>query len=237
VTVGGALALQIKIAREYDAATWWWVPVVVAALGGAWILASTLVSRLRRAAVVGFGAVALALFVIPGIWSGLTAAGSSPNQSLPAAYAGTSSRGPDNQGGLQINQQLLSFLQANTQDMKYLMAVPSSMQGADYVIATGRPVLYIGGFMGQDPVVNADGLAQLVADGDLRYIYWDARGGGFNNSSDVSRWVTTACTQVQGYQTNTQNSGAPDGTQGSAVRSAGAGAMQVELYDCSSAGG
>ena len=33
--------------------------------------------------------------------------------------------------------------------MKYLMAVPSSMQGSDYVIATGRGVLYLGGFDGK----------------------------------------------------------------------------------------
>ena len=62
-------------------------------------------------------------------------------QSLPGAYTGQS-RGPVDLRGVQVNQQLLNFLQQNTQGMKYLMAVPSAMQGADYVITTGRPVLF-----------------------------------------------------------------------------------------------
>ena len=70
---------------------------------------------------------------------------SSDNQSLPAAYGGQTS-GPANNGDLRINQSLLDYLTANTQSIEYLMAVPSSMQGADYVIATERPVLYVGGF-------------------------------------------------------------------------------------------
>ena len=58
------------------------------------------------------------------------------------------------------------------------MAVPTSMQGADYILATGRPVLYIGGFKGADEVVNADELSQLVKGGELRYIYWGSQGMG-----------------------------------------------------------
>jgi hypothetical protein len=49
---------------------------------------------------------------------------------------------------LQVSQALLDYLEEHTQDITYLMAVPSSMQGADHVLATGRPVLYLGGFMG-----------------------------------------------------------------------------------------
>jgi hypothetical protein len=40
-------------------------------------------------------------------------------------------------------------------------------------------VLYLGGFMGRDQVATGDDLARLVAEGRLRYIFWDARGGGF----------------------------------------------------------
>lgn len=51
------------------------------------------------------------------------------------------------------------------------------MQGADYVIATGKPVLYLGGFMGMDQVETVDSLAELVDTGALRFINWDGRGG------------------------------------------------------------
>ena len=110
------------------------------------------------------------------------------------------------------------------------------MQGADYVIETGRPVLYLGGFKGDDQVVTADDLSRMVSQGELRYIYWTAQGGSFGSQSDVSSWVVSTCAAVQGFDTATRNAGAPDGT---AVGSTGAdgrqssGGMQlVSLYDC-----
>ena len=45
-------------------------------------------------------------------------------------------------------QALLDHLEQHTQDSIYLMAVLSAMQAGDYVLATGHPVLYLGGFMG-----------------------------------------------------------------------------------------
>jgi 4-amino-4-deoxy-L-arabinose transferase-like glycosyltransferase len=172
----------------------------------------------------------------------LTNLSASQNQSLPSAYSG-GQIGPVTQRGLQINQTLLDYLQANTQNMKYLMAVPSSMQGADYVIATGRPVLYMGGFMGQDNVVSANDLARLVTDGELRYIYWNSAGRGAETNSDISTWVESSCTPVQGFDTSTQNSGALDGTRSGGIetnssnrfsqnRNGFQGNMQVSLYDC-----
>ena len=103
-----------------------------------------------------------------------------------------------------MNQALLDYLEARTQGIKYLMAVPSSMQGADYVLATGRPVLYLGGFMGADQVVTADDLEQMVGHSELRYIYWDARGGNPGERSDISSWVASMCTAVQGLDDNAQ---------------------------------
>jgi hypothetical protein len=137
---------------------------------------------------------------------------------------------------------LLDFLEARTQDTYYLMAVPSSMQGADYVLATGRPVLYLGGFMGQDQVVTTEELAQMVQQGELRYIYWNSSGQGSGNQSDISSWVTSTCTAVQGFDAATRNTGAPDGTTAGSNSSTngqnigfsqGPGNLQdVSLYEC-----
>lgn len=109
------------------------------------------------------------------------------------------------------------------------------MQGADYVIATGRPVLYLGGFGGQDQVETPDSLASLVASGDLRYVYLDGP-GEFGRGPSVSSWVIAHGTPIQGFETSTQNFGAPDGTlPGSAGNDARplrgfGGAMQATLY-------
>jgi hypothetical protein len=60
------------------------------------------------------------------------------------------------------------------------------------VLATGRPVLYMGGFNGADPVIDVDGLAELVASGDLRYVLF----GGGNGKQDIAQWLQTSCTVI-----------------------------------------
>jgi len=149
-----------------------------------------------------------------------------------------------NRGGLQVSQALLDHLEQHTPDSTYLMAVPSSMQAGDYVLATGRPVLYLGGFMGQDKVVSRDDLRRMVAAGQLRNIYWNAPGGGFGGQADISTWVTTRCKVVTGFDAVTRNAGAPSGIltrQDEASfygQDPGGGSfpggrdMQVLLYDC-----
>lgn len=245
VATAGTLGLQFLTASAYVGIPWWIPFVVMLFVIGAIVLGATANEiRSRLAAAAGFGCVISAMLLTPGIWSGLTALNASANQSLPSAYSGQTSS-PANSGRAQLNQTLLDYLQLNTQGVEYLMAVPSSMQGADYVIATGRPVLYAGGFMGQDKVVTAGDLERLVADGKLRFIYWDAQGGnglgrGNGSQSDISRWVAASCTTVPGFEATTQNAGTPDGTGGAAGTSTagpfgGRGGMRVTLYDCSGA--
>jgi 4-amino-4-deoxy-L-arabinose transferase-like glycosyltransferase len=252
LAVGATLLLQFNTAKAF-VDTVWWLPFAVGLFViGALLLIPLWTRRFNFAAPAGFACIVAALLITPGIWSGLTNLSASTNQTLPAAFnGGQASFGPMGRGGantrltgLQINEALLSFLEANTQGMKYLMAVPSSMQGADYVLATGRPILYLGGFGGQDRVVTSDDLARMVADGELRFIYSNGPGGGFGGGpgqggqSDISAWVATSCKAVQGFDTATQNVGAPDGTNGFASGGAqlfgpgGPGGIQVSLYDC-----
>ncbi len=236
IAAGITLRLQVNTATAFTHAIWWLPLVIGLAIAGAVLLLAATGLRWRRSAITGFACIVAALLITPGVWSGLTALNSSANQSLPAAYDGESS-GPPNSGGLQLNQALLGYLQSHTQGAKYLMAVPSSMQGTDYVLATGRPVLYLGGFMGQDEVVTNEDLSRMAADGELRYIYWNSntRGRGLGGQSDISAWVAANCVPVQGFDTQTRNSGAPDGTAAGAATngraaSSGPWGMQVTLY-------
>jgi 4-amino-4-deoxy-L-arabinose transferase-like glycosyltransferase len=234
------LALQVNTINTYVKNAWWLPIMAGLALLGVLVYAlSAFLRRWRSGLALGMACIMAALLVTPLIWSGYTVAYASSNQSLPASYSGQSS-GLGSARNAQVNQALLSFLQANTQGMKYLMAVPSSMQGSDYILATGRPVLLMGGFMGQDKVLTAEKLAALVKNGELRYIY-NSGGGGFNGGqTDVSEWIASNCKIVEGFDTTTHNTGAPDGTNagnganaanGSRTMNFG-GDMQVSLYDC-----
>ena len=105
-----------------------------------------------------------------------------------------------------LNQELLAYLQAHTQDTEYLLAVPSAFSGAPYILATGRPVLYMGGFSGRDPVVDADDLRQMVASGELRYILYDSQqngGPGGPPRSDIAQWLAASCTLIPQFSQGT----------------------------------
>ena len=184
----------------------------------------------------GMVCLVISFLLSPGIWSDLTVNHSSENQTLPGAYDG-SAKGPGVRANLQINQALLNFLQQNTQNNLYLMAVPSSMQGADYVIATQRPVLYLGGFMGQDQVLTLSQLQNMVSEGKLRYIYSSGAGRGagrMGGQSEIFTWVNASCRLVTGYDASASNTGAPDGISTVEGNLAGATGerMSVSLYDC-----
>ena len=235
------LLLQYNTARDFVESGPWlpWV-LGILALGVVLVLLGSLLPRAitPHLAKLGFVCLILSMLITPAVWSALTSLHASSNQSLPAAYDGTSSTLAYH-GQVNVDQALLSYLQANTGGVYYLMAVPSSMQGADYVLATGRPVLYMGGFMGQDEVLTPDGLASLVDSGKLRFIYWNTAGdgrpggGAFGGQSLISGWVTSNCQVVNGYGTVTSNFGAPDGLNSGAGNSGFRPAAQaVTLYDC-----
>jgi 4-amino-4-deoxy-L-arabinose transferase-like glycosyltransferase len=145
---GGTLRFQVTTASAFMSKVAWlpWTLALLAA-GAVLLIASAAGRRQVGIALAGLACVVAAILVTPGIWSGLTTLNASENQSLPSAYGGRSS-GPANRGGLQVDQASLDYLGPHTLDTKYLMAVPSSMQGADYVLATGRPVLYLGASWG-----------------------------------------------------------------------------------------
>ena len=235
IAVSATLAFQIYISQSYHPSGWWLWLACGLFIGGALVLVVATLRKMTAGAAAGFACLLAAILLTPGVWSALTVYNFSQNQSLPAAYSGQSGR-PSNQGGIQVDQDLLAYLEEHTQDVAYLMAVPSSMQGADYVLATGRPVLYMGGFNGQDKVLTSDELAQLVGSGALRYIYWNTQGAGPDAQSDLSSWVRTNCLPISGFNAATRNAGAPDGISTGGLPSGsafpGGRELQVSLYDC-----
>lgn len=232
VVVGLILAVALTLGFQIFATTQYnefapWMLGTGLLLG----LGILLMSMSRRAA---YAVILSAALVIPAYWSVMTVTSGS-NNNLPTAYEGQNRSGQDgflasppqgqpNNGGRggdrSVNAEMLAFLQANTQDVKYLIAVPSSQQGAQYVIETGRPVLYMGGFGGQDEVVTVEDLKEMVANGELRYILY---GGDRGNKQDISNWLSSSCSVVEGF-TETQNG--PQGQQGPGF------GQQMKLYEC-----
>ena len=209
LTLGIAVtvAFQIYLSWQYGVNAVW-MPLAFLLVALATVLFFIQLFRsltlLPRAA---FSLLLVALMIIPLAWSALTVTDGAGGN-LPAAYGVSGNPGratrPVNvknaapaQSSAEpkqaVNEELLDYLEANTRGMKYLAAVESSQVGAPYVLATGRPVLYMGGFSGGDNVVSAEDLAQMVSDGELRFVLF---GAGGRNKQDVANWLQSFCTVV-----------------------------------------
>ncbi|MFN8373861.1 MAG: glycosyltransferase family 39 protein [Anaerolineae bacterium] len=206
VSGAASFAFQMWVASQYTTVSVVWMAAGAAMLvaGAVLVLQRVIVSH--KAAIAGFACVVIAMTAVPAVWAGLTTFDDAGSTNLPHAFAGGSATGTGAVGlrGDNMDEDLLAYLDANTQDTYYMMAVASANQGDTYVMASGRPVFFIGGFNGGDPVIDAEGLQALVDAGELRYVLWGGNGGpGGGSSSDISTWLQSSCTVVS--EVSTQN--------------------------------
>jgi 4-amino-4-deoxy-L-arabinose transferase-like glycosyltransferase len=199
---GLTLAFQTVLARILTPSTPWAVPAIVLLLAGAALALIGLrpSAALPRGRQLATGGVLAAILIAPTAWGVLTTLDPNPNDILPAAYAG---RLAGFSNVMQILMQfsapdpaLVAYLQSHTQGQEYLLAAPNALFGSTYILETGRPVLLMGGFIGIDPVVNAQQMAALVGEHRLSYV-WDSFGILRFVKPDVYRWLQSSCTVVE----------------------------------------
>ena len=202
------LVFQIYAVALYQSLSWWVALPAIMGLGGGGMLLFSLRTQRRGLPPLALTLLLAALLTIPTVWSAFTTAYVNTSSSLTQAYSGSAfipgmggpSGAPPNSasGPMQgeVNQNLLDYLQAHTQDTTYLLLVPSSQVGAGYVLATGRPVFYAGGFNGSDPVIDGDGVANLVERGEVRYVLWGNAGPNRTTNASISSYLQTACSVV-----------------------------------------
>jgi hypothetical protein len=126
-----------------------------------------------------------------------------PDVNLPGAYGRAQDERPEalpvsgsalpSAGRPAVDARLLEYLQANTQDVEYLVAVPNAQSGSGLVLATGRPVLYMGGFTGSDPVVDAADLQSMVENLELRFVLYT---GERSPQGGIAGWLQASCSIV-----------------------------------------
>jgi hypothetical protein len=123
-----------------------------------------------------------------------------PDGALPGYGPADDGRpdGDDAPGGIgTLDDALVDYLVANHEDETWLVAVQSANAAAPIQIATGVPVMAMGGFSGSDPTPTADELAALVEAGRLRYVLLGGGIGGRGGAADgVTGWVTATCSAV-----------------------------------------
>jgi 4-amino-4-deoxy-L-arabinose transferase-like glycosyltransferase len=102
---------------------------------------------------------------------------------------------------------LTDYLVDNRGTATWIVAVTSANQAGSIELATGLPVMAMGGFSGSDPAPTLDQLKALVASGELRFVIVGARGGGgpgggSSTISQVDAWVQANGTVVSGVSSN-----------------------------------
>ncbi len=119
-------------------------------------------------------------------------------------------------GGGSADAALTAYLVENAGTARWIVAVSGSGTAAAIQLATGLPVMTMGGFNGSDATPTLAQLQAYVASGELRYVLLGGGGGGAPGgatTSDRDAWVTSACSAVE--------TGSSSGT----------------LYDCAAATG
>jgi len=88
---------------------------------------------------------------------------------------------------------LVSLLQANASRYTWVAATTGANNAAGYELATGDPVMAIGGFNGTDPAPTLAQFQQYVRDGKIHYFVGGGSGPGSastsSSASQISAWV------------------------------------------------
>jgi hypothetical protein len=86
--------------------------------------------------------------------------------------------------------ELVALLQQDADDYTWVAAAVGSNSAAGVQLATGDPVMAIGGFNGSDPSPTLAQFQQYVAEGRIHYFLGGGRMGGSMGGSDAARQIS-----------------------------------------------
>ncbi|MDQ1246515.1 MAG: hypothetical protein QG597_883 [Actinomycetota bacterium] len=142
----------------------------------------------------------------PGGATGTTGTtGTTPGGTTGTTPGGSMAGPGGGMGGLldapSVSAELAATLNADAEDYTWIAAGVGSQTTAGYQLATGNPVMPIGGFNGTDPSPTLEQFQQYVADGQIHYFIGGSGGfgpaaGGSGASSAISTWVEQNFTPV-----------------------------------------
>ncbi len=190
------IGFQIATLSNYESASWLPPFVIFTSLIGLGLTAPISTDRLH---LTNLSLVLVAVMIAPFTWSVQAATTENPNVALPTANTAdktsTSFMTPNNDTMSKNERIVTKYLLANTNPDSYLLATHTARGAAPYILETGRPVLTFGGFTGSDQVIDAAGVAQMVSDGELRFVLFSSQIS--RSHRDIANWVQKTCTPVQ----------------------------------------
>ncbi len=190
------IGFQIATLSSYESASWLPPFAIFTSLIGLGLAAPISTDRLH---LTNLSLVLVAVMVAPFTWSVQAATTENPNVALPTANTAdktsTSFMTPNNDTMSKNERIVTKYLLANTDPDSYLLATHTARGAAPYILETGRPVLTFGGFTGSDQVIDAAGVAQMISDGELRFVLFSSQIS--RSHRDIAIWVQKTCTPAQ----------------------------------------
>jgi 4-amino-4-deoxy-L-arabinose transferase-like glycosyltransferase len=222
LALAGTALLEACILVEFPQWSRWLTPFVVGiclAAGAALTIAKLFHSSRTRLLTGALTSVAMfALLIAPTVWA-----------LFPVWYgghAGLPFAGPDlltepRPAEPPVPELLIKYLIANRGTEDYLVAALNARTAAPIILATGQPVMALGGFTGGDPILTVDELENLVLAGTVRFFLISPQRG---HQAPLMRWVAERGVPVAPQFSQTAPSGPrqPDSAPPSAP----------QLFDC-----
>jgi 4-amino-4-deoxy-L-arabinose transferase-like glycosyltransferase len=193
---------------------WLRATVTIGSVAGAAALFAAMQLRHRVLLAAGATVAALALLAGPAAYA-LSTVGHQASGSIPVAGPATGGGfgGGAGGGSSSTDSALISYLEAHRDGAEYLVAGFTSNATDSIIIASGQPVITIGGFNGSDPTPTLAQFERLVAEGKVRYVVVSSGGGGSggggpggggfgggpgggSGATRITQWVTEHGTQV-----------------------------------------
>jgi len=192
-------AVEVVILAEFPAWSRWLTPLVVGlCLVTAGLLAlfrglalSTSTQSAIRYPLSAIAIGVLALLIAPTVWA-----------AIPVWYGGDVAlpfagpellEGSPRRGSTPDVSPLVDYLLANRGEAPFLVATIRANTAAPIILATGEPVMALGGFTGGDQILSVDDLEEWVAAGAVRLFLVSSQGG---QQRDLIGWITTHCAPV-----------------------------------------
>ncbi len=135
----------------------------------------------------------LVLLLAPTAWS-LTPVLNGGDAGLPYAGPDLFTR-PNRPNTLAVDSRLVAYLQANRNGARFLAATINANSAAPLILATGEPVMALGGFGGGDKILSVAQLAERVAKNDVRFFLMQPD----NRQAELTRWITERCAPVNAF--------------------------------------
>lgn len=195
VAIASTAALQWYFVHPYDKEIGSGWSLAIAAAGGAAAVLLVAAKLLHKAVPAAAAVLAFLVLLIGPLYWAATPITYGQSAQLPQAGPDTSSRFGGGDGGGRgggtstVDEGLYQYLLEHQAGEAFLFATTRYNTAVPYIIEKGAAVMAMGGYSGSDPILTAESLEAMVAEGKVKYFLISNGGGPGGGNSGLAQWI------------------------------------------------